>query len=244
MADPAHLSIVIPAFNEEARLAATLEATLAYLEKQPYRREILVVDDGSTDGTPGIPDSFASDATRVRLVQHDDGRNHGKGAAVRLGMLAAEGRFRLFTDADNSTPIEQVEAFWPLFDRGADIVIGSRRAPGARVPVRQPLYKVWAGVLGSFYIRLVVLPGFRDTQVGFKMFTASCAEAVFRRMTVTGWGFDVEVLAIARHLGFKATEAPVCWTNSPESRVRTADYFEVLREVWRVRRNLATGLYD
>jgi dolichyl-phosphate beta-glucosyltransferase len=239
-----HLSVVIPAFNEAQRLPETLRSVLGYLEAQPYDSEVLVVDDGSRDQTPEIVRKWLAKRVPVRLAQHPGGVNLGKGAAVRAGMLAAGGRFRLFMDADNSTTVDQVERFWPWLDKGFDVVIGSRDVEGAVLPVRQPLYKVLAGDLGNMIIRMLVLPRIYDTQAGFKVLTARAALDIFPRLTIDRWGFDVEVLAVARWLGFRIKELPITWVNSPDSKVRSSAYLQVLREVWQVRRNLKSGIYN
>ncbi len=238
-----YLSVIIPAYNEAKRLPVTLEQVLSYLAVQSYTSEVIIVDDGSTDETSQLVCEWPDSPVPLRLTQHSDLKNHGKGASVRLGMLAAQGRFRLFMDADNSTTIDHIERFWPHFEEGYDLVIGSRSIKGAYVAVHQPWYKELAGRIGNLIIRLLAVPGIADTQAGFKMFTNACAEAVFARLTIERWGFDVEVLAIARYLGFRIKEAPITWINSPESKVRAGAYLDVLAEVWRVRRNLRLGIY-
>ena len=238
------LSVVIPAFNEERRLPRTLEEITRYLGRQSYSAEVVVADDGSTDATARIVQERDRNVVPVRLVTHPDGRNHGKGAAVRLGMLAALGRFRLFTDADNSTTIDHVERFWPFFDEGVDVVIGSRGMKESVLSVSQPWYRRIAGEGGNLIIRALAVPGVADTQAGFKMLTAACAESLFPRLTIDRWGFDVEMLAVARHLGYRIREVPITWRNDPEGKVTLMTYFEVLGEVWHVRGNLKAGVYD
>ncbi len=242
MAKNVHLSVIIPAYNEEERLPSTLRHVSAYLGSQPYESEVIVVDDGSGDGTAAVVRSFTAIGS-LRLAQHADGFNHGKGAAVRLGMMEARGAFRLFMDADNSTTLDQIVGLWPWFDEGYDIAIGSRRAPGARVEIHQAWYKELAGRFGNCVIRTLAVPGIADTQAGFKMFTSRAAEAVFRRQSVDRWGYDIEVLAIARLLGFRIREVPIVWINAPGSKVRLGSYLEVLSEVWRIRNNVKSGVY-
>ncbi|TSC63628.1 MAG: Glycosyltransferases involved in cell wall bioproteini [Parcubacteria group bacterium Gr01-1014_106] len=237
------LSVVIPAYDEEQRLPRTLDDVLHYLERQTYTSEVLVVDDGSTDRTQDVARAQRGERVSVRVLTHPDRRNHGKGAAVRRGMLAARGRFRLFMDADNSTTVDHVERFWAFFDEGYDVVIGSRDVEGAVVTVHQPWYKECAGDVGNMLVRTLAVPGIYDTQAGFKMFKEKVVETVFPRLTIDRWGFDIEILAAARHRGYRIKEAPITWVNSPESKVTWTTYFEVLSEVWRVRRNLRTGLY-
>ena len=240
-----HLSVIIPAYNEERRLPPTLDAVIRYLERQPYTVEVLVVDDGSTDTTPRLVTQRAATTTLpVQLVQHADGRNHGKGAAVQCGMLAARGGFRLFMDADHAIAIDHVERFWPCFAAGHDVVIGARGPDvGAALRPWHTWYRRIASRTGNLVIQALAVPGIRDTQTGFKMFTGACAAAIFPRLTITRWGFDVEVLAIAHRLGYAITAVPVCVRNQPDSKVKLRTYFQVLREVWQVRRNLRAARY-
>jgi dolichyl-phosphate beta-glucosyltransferase len=242
MPESIRLSVIIPAYNEAVRLADTLRTVDSYLSLQPYESEIIVVDDGSTDGTLQAA-SACETVKSLRLVQHPDRANHGKGASVRRGMFEARGAYRIFMDADNSTGIDQISGFWPWFDRGFDVVIGSRRKQGARIEVHQSWYKELAGRFGNLIIRCLVVPGIKDTQAGFKMFTSRAAEAVFRRQTIDRWGYDFELLAIAGQLGYRIQEVPIVWINASGSKVRLISYLEVLSEVWRVRRNIKSGVY-
>jgi dolichyl-phosphate beta-glucosyltransferase len=237
------LSVVIPAYNEELRLPATLGSVIDYLSRSCPGAEIIVVDDGSSDGTANVVVDFSNAPVPVRLCRHQDGRNHGKGAAVRMGMLAARARHRLIMDADNSTSIDQIERFWPYFSEGFDIVIGSRNTEGSVVSVHQPKYKELAGRLGNLVIQMLAVPGIRDTQAGFKVFNGKSAEQIFQRLTIDRWGYDIEALVIARTLGYRIREVPITWINSPGSKVGLRSYFEVLAEVWRIRRNLRSGRY-
>jgi dolichyl-phosphate beta-glucosyltransferase len=239
-----HLSVVIPAYNEERRLPRTLDDVIRYLQRQSYAAEIVVVDDGSTDGTVRIVEERDGGSVSLRLVAQPDRANHGKGAAVRVGMAAALGAHRLFMDADNSTTVDQVERFWPFIEEGYDVVIGSRDVKGAEVVVHQSWTKELAGNLGNWLIRMLAVRGVADTQAGFKMFTRRCIEDVMPRLTIDRWGFDVELLAAARRRGYRIKEVPIRWVNEPNSKVRTSTYLEVLAEVWQVNRNLRAGLYD
>lgn len=242
--DPAvHLSVVIPAYNEALRLPRTLEDVLAYLARQPYGAEVIVVDDGCTDDTARLVREWPAPPVPLRLIAHPDGRNHGKGATVRLGMAEARGAYRLFMDADNSTTIDHVERFWPFFEAGDDVVIGSRDVAGAHIVVRQSWYKELGGKLGNLIIRLLAVPGIADTQAGFKAFTARCIEDILPRLTIDRWGFDVELLVAARRRGFRVREVPIVWVNHTASTVPATAYLQVLAEVWRVRAQRARGHY-
>jgi dolichyl-phosphate beta-glucosyltransferase len=238
------LSVIIPAYNEALRLPRTLRQSIEYLKSQSYDSEILVVNDGSTDGTESVVCALPSSPVLVKLLAHPDGANHGKGSSVKRGMLEARGEYRLFMDADNSTSLDQVERFWPLFDRGYQVVIGSRGLKDSVIDVHQPVYKELAGKLGNWIIRTLAVPGIRDTQAGFKMFTAKEAEMIFSRQTLDRWGYDFELLAIAQLKNCRICEIPITWLNAAGSKITLKSYFEVLSEVWRVRRNLKAGLYQ
>jgi dolichyl-phosphate beta-glucosyltransferase len=239
-----HLSVIIPAYNEENRLPKTLDAVLDYLGKQSYTSEVLIVDDGSKDKTIEIAKQRDNGRIPLRVIPHPDGQNHGKGATVRLGMLKAAGAYRLFMDADNSTTVEHVERLWPYFNEGYDVVIGSRGLKESVIPKHQSWYRELAGDVGNWIIRVLAVPGIHDTQAGFKMLTARSAEDIFPRLTIDRWGFDVEVLAVARYLNYKVKEVPIRWVDAPNSKLTLASYFEVFAEVGRVRRNVKRRLYD
>ncbi len=243
MANHIHLSVIIPAYNEELRLPGTLQKSIDYLKPQTYISEILVVNDGSTDGTERIVRQYSYAPIAVKTLAHPDRANHGKGASVKLGMLNARGNYRLFMDADNSTSLDQVNRFWPIFDQDYGLVIGSRALKESVIAVHQPKYKETAGRIGNWLIRTFAVPGIRDTQAGFKMFSARAAEEVFLRQTIDRWGFDIELLAIAQSRGFRIREVPITWINAPGSKVTMSTYPEVLGEIWRIRRNLKAGLY-
>lgn len=236
-----YLSVIIPAYNEERRLPPTLRDVLRYLTSQSYSWEVVVVNDGSADRTADVVRAAVVADARVRLLQY--GGNRGKGYAVRYGMQHTSGQFRLFMDADNSTTVDHVEQLWPYFSLGFEVVIGSRDAPGAQIVVHQPWWKEQLGNLGNWWIQFWAVPGIRDTQAGFKMFSARAAEEVFERLTLDRWGFDVEALAVARHRGLPIAERPIRWVNDPNTTVSPRAYFEVLREVVQVRLNLWRGVY-
>lgn len=235
MASPSPvLSVVIPAYNEEQRLPATLDAVQSWLERAPFDWEVLVVDDGSKDRTVEVArQCFRSDRCRVLVAE----RNAGKGAAIRRGMLAARGRYRLFTDADNSTPIEEARLLLRRMRRsGADIAIGSRGMASSRIEVHQPFYRETMGRVFNLIVRIFAVPGIVDTQCGFKMFTSRAAEAVFPEQKMDGFAFDVEILYIARRKGFRVAEVPIRWINSPASRVSPIrDSARMFADVMRIR---------
>ncbi|HLC48798.1 MAG TPA: dolichyl-phosphate beta-glucosyltransferase [Candidatus Andersenbacteria bacterium] len=237
-----YLSVVIPAYNEEKRLPHTLRATIGYLKKQPYTWEIAVVNDGSSDKTADIVRSMGIEDPRVRLLHY--GGNKGKGYAVRYGMTHVQGEIRIFMDADNSTGIEHAEKFIPLVAQGFDVVIGSRDVAGAEISVHQPKWKELLGDLGNIWIQFWAVPGIKDTQAGFKLFTKKASDAVFPYLTIDRWGFDVEALAVARMKGYKISEQPVRWINDPNSKVSGSAYLEVLKEVVQVRLNMTKGIYN
>jgi dolichyl-phosphate beta-glucosyltransferase len=237
------LSVVIPAFNEELRLPGTLNRSMEFLAKQPYRSEIIVVNDGSSDETERVVREKADSAIPVILLQHPDGANHGKGASVRQGIMAARGAYRLFMDADNSTTLDQIVRFWPWFNKGFDVVIGSRALKDSVIGTHQSRVKEIAGRIGNGLIQRFAVPGILDTQAGFKMLTAKSAEIIFPRSTIDRWGYDIEMLVIARLHSFRIAEIPITWINAEGSKVGMGSYFEVLGEVCRIRKNLKSGRY-
>jgi dolichyl-phosphate beta-glucosyltransferase len=237
------LSVIIPAYNEEMRLPQTLRRSIEYLKAQPYTSEIIVVNDGSTDGTDRVVREQPSLPVSIRLLAHPDGANHGKGASVKRGMLEARGEYRLFMDADNSTSLDQVERFWPFFNQGYQVVIGSRALKDSVIGIHQPRYKELLGRFGNWVIRSLAVPGIRDTQAGFKMFAAKEADMIFSLQTLDRWGYDFELLAIARSRNCRICEVPIAWLNAEGSKITLRSYLEVMAEVWHVRQNLKAGRY-
>lgn len=239
-----YLSVIIPAYNEEDQIAKTLLSIDHYLEKQNYDYEILVVNDGSKDKTAEVVKNFANIIKNLRLIDND--KNHGKGWVVRQGMLQAKGKYRLFTDADNSTSIEHLEKMWPYFAKAYQVVIGSRErkdAPGAKQAVPQSFFKRQLGNLGNILIQLVAVWGIWDTQCGFKAFSAKAAKDIFSRSLVDRWGFDIEALALARRLGYKIAIVPVYWINNPKSRVSLKGYLNTFLELFQIKWNLISDKY-
>jgi dolichyl-phosphate beta-glucosyltransferase len=233
------LSVVIPAFNEAARLPRTLERVRAFLQARGGSHEVLVVDDGSTDGTAAL----ARGAGGAWLTVLENGVNRGKGFSVRRGMLAARGERRLMSDADLSTPIEELDALWARMDQGYDVVIASRALPQSRVEVHQGAFRENIGRLFNLLVRTAALPGLRDTQCGFKLFSAAAAEAAFSRTRLDGFAFDVEALFVARALGFRVAELPVVWRNDAATRVGWWKGMAAFADVLRIRANGLRGRY-
>ncbi len=236
-----NLSVVIPAYNEEKRLGATLERTIDYLTGQKADFEILVVDDGSSDGTTALAAGFADRGVRVL----ENPGNRGKGYSVRHGMLEATKDLVLFSDADLSTPIEEVERLAaPILAGDADVAIGSRAVRGANIEVSQPFYRVLMGKTFNRFVRLIAVGGIADTQCGFKLFTRDAAQAVFSRQRFDGFSFDVEILFIARNRGLRIAEVPVRWVNDPDSKVSAvADSARMFGDLFKVRWNALRGRY-
>lgn len=240
-----YLSLIIPAFNEEQRIRKTLSAVYPYLKAQPYEWELLVVLDGPSDDTLAEIESFAAGKERICWI--DRKQNRGKGYSVREGMLRGRGEIRLFSDADNSTDISHFEQMIPLFEKGYDVVICSRDhkdVEGARQAVPQPFLKRLLGNAGNVFIQLLAVPGVWDTQCGFKAFTAEAAERIFSVSLIDRWGFDVEVLALARRFGYKTAMIPANWIDDAETHVRLDHYLGTFWETLKVRWNLLTGAYD
>lgn len=236
------LSVIIPAYNEERRVAKTLLDIDEYLKKQSYDYEILVVNDGSKDRTAEVVKEEAARMANLHLI--DNQENHGKGWVVQQGMLKAQGQVRLFMDADNSTTVDQIANFLPFFEQGYDIVIGSRRIKGAVIAAKQPWIRDFLGGIFRLVVHFIVPVGVTDSQAGFKAFTAKATEAIFPQQTIARWAFDVEILAIARRMGFKVKEAPIVWVNDTESHVKLSGMMRMLLEVLQVRKNLWLGRYQ
>lgn len=211
------LSVVIPAFNEAARLPAYLDEVVSFLEGRGEAYEVLVVDDGSTDGTVASVRSLVDRYPAVRVLPL--GRNRGKGAAVRAGMLAASGMARLFTDADGATPIAELKRLEPALAAGADVVIGSRALADPAVARSTRTHRVLAGRVFSWLVARLGLRGVVDSQCGFKLFTAAAAEALFGALETAGFGFDVELLLRAQRAGYRVVEVPVNWADQAGSKV-------------------------
>jgi len=235
------LSIVFPAYNEELRLSETLQRTLAFIRAQAYPAEILVAENGSNDGTFEIARSLAALHPEVTALHLEKA---GKGRAVQTGMLAAKGQYRFICDVDLSMPIEEIPRFLPPQVKDVDIVIASREAPGA-VRYDEPWFRHFIGRIFNNMVRWVVLPRLQDTQCGFKCFSAEAVETLFPLVTIPGWTFDVEILAIAFKKGYRVKELPIPWYYRPHSKIRVMrDSVRMAADLLKIRRKLRRGEYD
>jgi glycosyltransferase involved in cell wall biosynthesis len=234
------LSIVIPAYNEEIRIAQTLDTIVEYAGSQGYSWEVVVVDDGSQDKTASMIESASETHSEIRLVRLNHG---GKGLAVREGMLSARGKYRFLADADLSMPISHLERFLPSTLIDADIAIGSREASGAR-RFDEPFKRHLMGRAFNIAVRLIAVKGFTDTQCGFKCFTAKAAETLFPLQRSRGFGFDVEILFLAQQLEMHIKEVPIDWYYHEGSKVRLLrDSFLMLKDLLSIRWNSIKGKY-
>ena len=232
--DPTY-SIVIPAYNESARLGATLEKVLAYVRAQQWDAEVIVVNDGSRDNTADIVREWAKKAPALRLVENPG--NHGKGYSVRNGMLNARGRIVLFSDADLSSPIEEAPKLFQALEDGADIAIGSRWLRAETQTQRQPLHRQLFGRIFNLLLRTTLGLQFKDTQCGFKAFKQPAVKAIFPLQKIERWGFDPEILFLARKFNFRVQEIPVAWGHSGGTRINplidgSRMFFEMLHIRW------------
>lgn len=234
------LSLIIPAHNEETRLPETLKQVIEYASQQTYSMEILVVENGSVDKTYEIAQDFAMRHPQVRVLQNPQS---GKGRAVQQGMLAAQGEYCFMCDVDLSMPIDEINQFLPPALDGVDVAIASREAQGA-VRYGEPYYRHLVGRIYNGLIRFLALPGLQDTQCGFKCFRRAVANDLFPRQTLSGWSFDVEILFIARLLGYKVVEVPIHWHYSPNSKISVVrDSFKMGADLITIRLNALRGIY-
>lgn len=231
--NPADLSIIIPAYNEKDRIGNTIRVISDFFRKRSLDYELVIVDDGSTDGTADyIKQQFSLEHLRILINR----KNRGKGASIRRGMATAKGKRLLFTDADLSTPIDEVEKLMEKMDSGVGVAIASRDCPGAEVLTPQPFYRELMGKIFNLLVQLIVLPGVNDTQCGFKLFERSIARKVFSKMTIMGFGFDVEALYLVRKFNGRIAEVPVRWRNYLGSKVSpVSDSIQMFADLFRVR---------
>ncbi|MCX7919589.1 MAG: glycosyltransferase family 2 protein [bacterium] len=235
MNDSVFLSIIIPAYNESARIRQTIEKIIAYLATKSYSSEVIVVDDGSSDGTQSVIHPFIQEYKTLKFIRYTP--NRGKGYAVKTGMLEAKGKYCLFSDADLSTPIEELDRFLQIMEsENCHIVIGSRGLPTSQVLKHQPWFRERMGKIFNWFVQKLVFPGIKDTQCGFKLFRAEVIQPLFSRQTINRFSFDVELLYLARRLGYKIVEEPVRWVNSPATKVNPiTDATRMLFDLFRIR---------
>ncbi len=236
------LSVIIPAFNEESRLPGYLDQVLAYLEQRAHSYEVIVVDDGSRDGTAAQVERFIEKGYNVRLIRLPC--NRGKGFAVKTGMLQSNGRLRLFADADGATPITELERLQDAIGRGAAVAVASRALREDDCHVQTRLHRKLMGTIFNRIVRALTVKGISDTQCGFKLFTAEAANAAFPLQRIDGFGFDVEVLFICDRKGFRIAEVPVNWTDVKGTKVKLVrDSLRMFRDVIGIRCNDLRGAY-
>jgi glycosyltransferase involved in cell wall biosynthesis len=236
------LSIIIPSYNEEARLPGTLQRIAEYLPTLRLRTEVLVVDDGSTDRTAALAESFHGKLTGLRVLSN--GTNRGKGYSVRHGMLEAQGDMVLFTDADLSAPIEEAEKLLRPLNNGYDVAIGSRAMDRSLISIRQSIFRETAGIIFNKIVRIVLRLPFVDTQCGFKAFRRERCRIIFERQRIEGFGFDPELLYLARHYGLRAIEIPVRWGHSEATKVNmVGDSLKMFGDIFTIRWNAMSGRY-
>jgi dolichyl-phosphate beta-glucosyltransferase len=230
------LSVVIPVFNEAARIVPTLEVVFAYMDRCHPGYEVLVVDDGSIDSTVALVQQRFGQRPELHVVSYAG--NRGKGYAVRVGCARTSGEVVLMTDADLSTPIGELEKMFPLLDQGYDLVIGSRALARSEIRQRQPFYREGGGKLFNLLVRLIVLPDFHDTQCGFKLFRRDALLPVLQRQQIDGFAFDVEMIALAVGHGLRVAEVPVVWINSPTTRVRLSAALRAFADLVVIRKRM------
>lgn len=241
-----YLSVIIPAYKEGERIGTTLLEMESYFSRQTYLYELLVIVDGSCDNTAEVVRNYGSQVRNLRLIENEE--NHGKGYVVRQGLLEAKGKYRLFTDADGSTAISHLDTFLPEMEKeGIGMVIGSRDLPDSFIQVHQAKYKEFLGNMGNWAIRIVLgLWSFPDTQCGFKLVRGDVADRVARRMVVDRFGFDFEMIILAKKLGYAIVQLPVRWMNEEGSTVKLFGpngYVQVFVDLFKTKWRLCTGKY-
>jgi dolichyl-phosphate beta-glucosyltransferase len=237
------LSIVIPAYNEEPRLEPTVRGAVDYFRSEGRAFELIVVDDGSRDGTSALVRRLSDELPEVRLIRL--AANHGKGYAVRSGVVNARGRAILFADADGATPFAEFQRLEAALDAGADLAIGSRALPAQGVKVKAKLYRHIIGRVFHALVEALTIRDVKDTQCGFKLFRGPVAHDLFSRMRMNGYSFDVEVLVMAQRRGYRLAEVPVNWCHQPGSKVRlTVDSLQMAADLVRIRILRMRGEYE
>ena len=239
-----HISIVIPAYNEKYRISNTLARMIHYIKRNGINAEIIVVDDGSTDDTFSLADTFAKRFDIVKCLRNP--KNKGKGFSVRRGVLASKGKYILFSDADNSTPIQELNKLLPYLERGeCDIVIGSRFLSDSVIKIKQPWPRQIMGKVFGMLVKAFLFKDFKDTQCGFKCFTQRSAREIFAHQKFERFSFDTEVLYIAKLKGFRVKEVPITWVNSLNSRVNpVTDSIHMFIDIFRLKYYVYKGTYN
>jgi dolichyl-phosphate beta-glucosyltransferase len=240
-----YLSVLIPAYKEGERIGRNLMEIDKYLRAQNYSYEIIVIVDGSPDNTAEVARNYMHQVANLRVIENPE--NHGKGFVVRQGLLEGRGKYRLFLDADGSTSITHLDAFFPEFENGSDVVIGSRDHMKSQITVHQPKWRELFGDMGNWVIRIVLgLWSYPDTQCGFKMLTGEAADAVASRMKVDRFGFDFELITIAERLRYTVKQMPVRWLNEEGSTVKLFGpngYIQVFVDLFKTRFRIWMGAY-
>lgn len=246
MENQLYLSVVIPAYKEKERIGSNLLEIERFLSDKNFEYEIIIIVDGSPDNTAEVAANYAKQVKNLRVISNEV--NHGKGYVVRQGLLESKGKYVVFLDADGSTSITHVEKFLPELEAGADVIVGSRKIEGAFVQIHQPKYREFMGEGGNWLIRIVLgLWSFPDTQCGFKMLTGKAAHEVAQRMVVDRFGFDFELIILAKALGFKIKQMPVRWLNEQGSTVSLTGpngFIQVLIDLFKTKLRLIGGKYN
>ena len=238
------LSLIVPCFNEEKKIAQNLELFNTYLAAQSFGYEIIVINDSSTDQTLAVIKKVAQGNKQIRVISHP--KNQGKGASVRSGLLAAQGEYAVFLDADSATSIDHIELIWPYFEQDYDLIIGSRNPKdvvSARIVVPQAAWKQILGKSGNLFIRLFMGVNIHDTQCGFKAFSRAAIQKIIPLCRINRWAFDVEIIVLAKRLKLSITIVPIKWENQPRSQVKIAGYFTTLLELCKIKYFLLAGKY-
>lgn len=246
MENTPYLSVVIPAYKEKERIGHNLLEIEKFLNAKNFEYEVIVVVDGSPDNTAEVARNYSNQVKNLRVISNE--KNHGKGYVVRQGLLETKGKYVVFLDADGSTSITHVEKFLPELEKGADVIIGSRKINGSFIQIHQPKYREIMGEGGNWLIRIVLgLWSYPDTQCGFKMLTGQAAHEVAKRMVVDRFGFDFELIILAEKLGFEVKQMPVRWLNEEGSTVSLTGpngFIQVLKDLFKTKWRLMTGQYE
>ncbi|MFA5086747.1 MAG: bifunctional glycosyltransferase family 2/GtrA family protein [Candidatus Paceibacterota bacterium] len=236
------ISIIIPAYNEEKRLPKTLAAVFAFLDNEKIEAEVIVVNDGSRDGTKKIADDIAAVRKNLKVISYAE--NKGKGGAVKTGVMAATGEFVIFLDADNSTSMSGIKQIKDLINQGCDVVIGSRKIKGAKILKQQPFLRRILGSGFNLFVKIILgLSDYSDTQCGFKGFRREVARNIFAKAKITGFAFDTELLCIAGNFNYKIKEMPIFWQDEKQSTLRLKSVWNIFLDVWKIKYNLLRGEY-